>query len=597
MNKKHTAQSAFFNLRILITLLLCAVAACSLVTRPLLAFFRPEASTKDSQRTLTFEERVSYQRAIEEVYWRHRIWPKERPDPKPSLDAVISQTQLERKVEDYLRNSQALEDYGKKSISADQLQTEMERMASHTKQPEVLRELFAALGNDPFVIAECLTRPVLAERLVADLLAQGKPRLLDSERNKELGRVFFTATISANAAYTLPKIRQGDPPCADTWTATTTINAPTGRSSFTAVWTGTEMIVWGGFDGVHPMLNTGGRYNASMDSWTATSISNVPTARDAHTAVWTGSEMIVWGGADGSFQLLNTGGRYNPVADTWVATSIVDAPSARGAHTAVWSGTEMIIWGGQGGDNTGGKYNPNTDSWTATSTTNAPTPRFAATAVWTGSKMIVWGGYDNTTYFNTGGNYDPSTDSWMPTSTSNAPAGREFHTAVWTGSEMIVWGGYASLNYLNTGGRYNPSTDSWIATSITNAPDVRDDHTAVWNESDSEMIVWGGFGNLGALNTGGRYNPGTNSWTATTTTNAPEARFFHEAVWADTEMILWGGAGQFNNLETGGRYCGQSSPTPTPTPTATPSPTSTPTPCTGRCTPTPRPRPTPAPRP
>ena len=45
----------------------------------------------------------------------------------------------------------------------------MDRMAQHTKQPEVLRELFEALGNDPFVIAECLARPVLAERLVTDL--------------------------------------------------------------------------------------------------------------------------------------------------------------------------------------------------------------------------------------------------------------------------------------------------------------------------------------------------------------------------------------------------------------------------------------------
>ena len=111
--------------------------------------------------TLTFAERVAYQRAIEEVYWRHRIWPKERPDPKPSLDAVMSQAQLEKKVEDYLRNSQALEDYWQRPITAEQLQAEMDRMAQHTKQPEVLRELFEALGNDPFVIAECLARPVL----------------------------------------------------------------------------------------------------------------------------------------------------------------------------------------------------------------------------------------------------------------------------------------------------------------------------------------------------------------------------------------------------------------------------------------------------
>src|SRR6266699_5473313 len=153
MNRKHTAQSAFFNLRILITLLLCAVAACSLVSRPLLPFFRPEASTKDSQRMLTFAQRVAYQRAIEEVYWRHRIWPKENPDPKPSLDAVMSQAQLEKKIEDYWQ----------RPITAEQLQAEMDRMARYTKQPEVLRELFAALGNDPFVIAECLARPALAD--------------------------------------------------------------------------------------------------------------------------------------------------------------------------------------------------------------------------------------------------------------------------------------------------------------------------------------------------------------------------------------------------------------------------------------------------
>src|SRR5437879_4901023 len=122
-----------------------------------------------AQRTLTFAERLAYQRAIEDVYWRHRIWPKERLDPKPSLDAVMSQTQLEKKVEDYLRNSQALEDYWQQPITAEQLQAEMDRVAQHTKQPDVLRELFEALENDPFVIAECLARPVLTERLIADV--------------------------------------------------------------------------------------------------------------------------------------------------------------------------------------------------------------------------------------------------------------------------------------------------------------------------------------------------------------------------------------------------------------------------------------------
>src|SRR4029077_16489232 len=102
--------------------------------------------------TLTFADRVAYQRAIEEVYWRHRIWPKERPDTKPPLDKVMSEAQIEKKVADYLRNSQALEDYWQRPLTAEQLQAEMDRMSQETKQPEVLRELFAALGNDPLVV-------------------------------------------------------------------------------------------------------------------------------------------------------------------------------------------------------------------------------------------------------------------------------------------------------------------------------------------------------------------------------------------------------------------------------------------------------------
>ena len=75
-----------------------------MITGTLLAFFHPEAPAKASHPAgagLTFAERVAYQRAIEEVYWRHRIWPRnrgERPDPKPSLDAVMSQAQIEKKV-------------------------------------------------------------------------------------------------------------------------------------------------------------------------------------------------------------------------------------------------------------------------------------------------------------------------------------------------------------------------------------------------------------------------------------------------------------------------------------------------------------------
>ena len=108
------------------------------------------------------------------------------------------------------------------------------------------------------------------------------------------------------------------------------------------------MIVWGGWQGSGMYLNSGGRYNPSTDSWTATTTSNAPDARIGPSAVWTGSEMIVWGGSffDGTFHYFNTGGKYNPITNSWTATSTTIAPAAREGHTAVWSGSEMIIWGG-----------------------------------------------------------------------------------------------------------------------------------------------------------------------------------------------------------------------------------------------------------
>jgi len=239
--------------------------------------------------TLSFADRVAYQLAIEDVYWRHRIWPDTNPGPKPSLDAVMSQAQIEKKVQNYLRNSQALENYWQRPLTAEQLQTEMERMASNTKQPDVLREVFEALGNDPFVIAECLARPLLAERLANGDPVAAEPAVVAtplrgvarnvpqargySERHGAKVPMTMAAVTSAN--YTLPVIARPSGVCTDdTWTPTTLINAPSARNDHAAVWTGTEMIVWGGFSGT-TNLNTGGRYNPAR-------IVGRPPARPTH---------------------------------------------------------------------------------------------------------------------------------------------------------------------------------------------------------------------------------------------------------------------------------------------------------------------------
>jgi hypothetical protein len=112
---------------------------------------------------------------------------------------------------------------------------------------------------------------------------------------------------------------------------------------------------------------------------------------------------------------------------------------------------------------------------------------------------------------------------------------------------MIVWGGFSQTVNQNTGGRYNPTTNTWTPVSTTNAPAARAGQSAVW--TGSAMIVWGGLINFVPTNTGGKYNPVTDTWTATSVMSAAQARFGHSAVWTGSEMIVWGG-----RAFLGGRY-------------------------------------------
>jgi uncharacterized repeat protein (TIGR01451 family) len=344
--------------------------------------------------------------------------------------------------------------------------------------------------------------------------------------------------------YVHPEIKAGRNCTDDTWAPTAGSGSPSGRKYHSMVWTGTEVIVWGGFD--NTVLGDGGRYDPATDTWAPMASTGAPAARYGAASVWNGTEMIIWGG----YPYSSTGGRYDPVTDSWTSTSTVNAPSARTYVAGIWAGTEMIIWGGYNYTNTGGRYDPSTDTWTTMTTTGAPSAREQNAVVWTGSELIVWGGSDGS-LLDTGGRYDPSTDSWTPTTTVGAPPASYRLSSVWTGSEMIVWGGDPYGTPRDTGGRYDPATDTWAATSTVDVPLARGDHTAIW--TGTEMVVWGGTNMFDELNTGGRYDPATDTWTATSLTGAPIRRTVPGAVWTGSEMIVWGG-GTPGPTNTGARY-------------------------------------------
>ncbi len=325
------------------------------------------------------------------------------------------------------------------------------------------------------------------------------------------------------------------------------------RTAHSAVWTGTEMLIWGGLAAGNGVTtadtwNTGARYRPASNLWVTMNNSGVPTARSGPVALWTGTEMIIWGGST------NTGARYNPSTDTWTAMSVSGVPSGVAVNSAVWTGTQMVIWGGANGSatyNTGARYTPSNNTWTAIATAGAPSARKTQATVWTGTEMIVWGGNTPTGgYTNDGAIYNPASNTWRRMTTNSLPTVRSGTVAIWTGSDMIIWGGQTvGGGYLNDMARYNLSTDTWTPLTATNTPAFRHG-SYVW--TGTEFIIWGGIDlvSLQPLRDGARFNPATATWTPTELQGAPAPHGGNSAVWTGTSMILYGGNAIFNS--TGG---------------------------------------------
>ncbi len=70
--------------------------------------------------------------------------------------------------------------------------------------------------------------------------------------------------------------------------------------------------------------------------------------------------------------------------------------------------------------------------------------------------------------------------------------------------KIYIWGGTGRSDVLNTGGRYNPSTDTWLPITTEDSPEARNGHTAIWD--GHQMIVWGGTDNEGVSNTGSKFS-------------------------------------------------------------------------------------------
>jgi len=109
------------------------------------------------------------------------------------------------------------------------------------------------------------------------------------------------------------------------------------------------MLIWGGEDSAGAALNTGAAYNPRTNTWRPMSTCGA-AAKSGHYTVWTGSEMIVWGGTR------TTGQLYDVATDAWRQMSTLNSPLAALGLSAVWAGNQMLIWGGA--SSIGARYQP-----------------------------------------------------------------------------------------------------------------------------------------------------------------------------------------------------------------------------------------------
>jgi len=237
------------------------------------------------------------------------------------------------------------------------------------------------------------------------------------------------------------------------------------RTGAAHVWTDSQLLVWGGYTGFDEpnVVASGLVFDPVESTWRP--ITPAPLElRALMASAWTGSELLVWGGWSGTYGyefaevFFDDGAAYDPVSGSW--RMLPPSPIDARAPLSVWTGREMLVWGTvlrvEDRPRDGAAYDPTTDSWRRIA--DAPIELTDAAAVWTGTEMIVFGaalhgGNVPETPTAIGAAYDPASDTWrqLPESDIDPNA----NTASWLEGRLIAW------DYSAHTSAYSPHADAW----------------------------------------------------------------------------------------------------------------------------------------
>ncbi len=179
------------------------------------------------------------------------------------------------------------------------------------------------------------------------------------------------------------------------------------------------------------------------------------SAREDAIAVWTGSEVIVWGGHRDMLALTD-GAAYNPATRTWrsIAPNTWGHPGAFG----LWAGDRVVVLAKNGG----ATYSPETDGWTGLPRLADDAGVMLTVAVWTGEEVLAAGPRTDTGGEEVLGlvSLDVATGQWRMLSALESGIG-DAYRVVASDTGMIVWsqrGGGGTRGW-----EYDAGADSWDA--------------------------------------------------------------------------------------------------------------------------------------
>jgi hypothetical protein len=253
------------------------------------------------------------------------------------------------------------------------------------------------------------------------------------------------------------------------WTRAATPPEP--RTNAVTVWSGRtssgrDLVMWGGYSGFGGRVHDEGyAWDPQTNSWSAIAQSPL-SARAGAGAVFTGTEVVIWGGYGEGETAFADGAAYNPETDSWRMLPQAPLPPAIPV-AAVWTGEEVLIWGStdrSANSLQGAAFNPTTNEWRPLP--DAPAAIDQGNAVWTSQdpskpqEMIVFGAdLDNNNRSRTdhaiGIAYDPSSDTWREL--PDVDLSPQASVVAWTGEKAVAW------DYELSGREYDPVANRWRA--------------------------------------------------------------------------------------------------------------------------------------